>query len=283
MPNENNIQETVQNPSNWRYKLINAISLIVIGFGTGWLVGLSVTPVVSIIITSIVGVAATLLTVISGLKAWTPESEESETTDEPQKLNNSLNVTPIPIAIFIVGILLGSGLGVFARTHNWLGSQLFFEVKKWTDIGLDKKEVAQRLLDSEYPTSSMYSHSWSSSDLAAEIKKWTDAGLDKQKVAQQIFNYEYSKRTLSSETSVETPAKSPTGSESSTQPKSGVLFGAESDECDNLLTFTIDKLPGEIKFSAIPEIQELPNIVQEPEALKQVLEIICKISTKSRP
>ncbi len=101
-----------KNPKQeWHLMLFNAFSLIAIGLSVGWLMGLSVTPgVTSSILTSLMTVVVLLITVVSGLEKTTPDNE-------PQKWR----VSPIPIALFMVSLVVGSSLGVYARTHNWLG------------------------------------------------------------------------------------------------------------------------------------------------------------------
>lgn len=95
-------------------KISDGISLIAIGLGIGWLVGLSVTPgTTSIILTSIMTIVVLLITVVSGL--------EKETSTEEQKSYSKWKVSPIPLALFIVGLVVGSSVGIYARTHNWLG------------------------------------------------------------------------------------------------------------------------------------------------------------------
>lgn len=82
----------------------NSMSLIIIGLGIGWLAGLSVTPVIVSIIVALFGVIAPLIAILVGV---TPKNEQ--------------RINLLPIALLIVGLALGSILGIFARTHNLLG------------------------------------------------------------------------------------------------------------------------------------------------------------------
>jgi hypothetical protein len=82
----------------------NSMSLIIIGLGIGWLAGLSVTPVIVSIIVALFGVIAPLIAILVGV---TPKNEQ--------------RINLLPIALLIVGLALGSILGIFTRTHNWLG------------------------------------------------------------------------------------------------------------------------------------------------------------------
>lgn len=124
------------------------ISLIIIGFGIGWLAGLSVSPVVSIIITSIIGVSITLASVLSGLKSGAVQPEGAANT----QTSSDWNATPVPIALIILGLVIGSILGIVVRNWNLLGSDIRPEIQKWTDAGLKlpEEEIALRLFNREY-------------------------------------------------------------------------------------------------------------------------------------
>jgi hypothetical protein len=119
-------------------KYINLfISVWLTGLGVGWLLGLSVSPVLSIIITSITGLTAALITASSGL------GEKSR-----------WRVDPLPMAIFVTGIIFGSVLGLVARNQNWFGVDISTETKKWVEAGLNmsEPEIIQRLFDLRYPS-----------------------------------------------------------------------------------------------------------------------------------
>ena len=84
------------------------LAFIVIGFGIGWLAGLSISPVVSILLTSVVTLAGGFVGAFSGLNG--------NVSDGYKKVN------PAPLAFLIFGIILGSTIGILVRTHNILGS-----------------------------------------------------------------------------------------------------------------------------------------------------------------
>jgi len=130
--------------------IIKGLSLFIIGFGIGWLMGLSVAPVVSGILTTLLTAVMTLVGILSGIEGKRDESSE---TGQVPNLSSRWAVNPVPVAILILGILAGSSVGIFARTHNWLGGSgdISREVKTWTDQGLEQPNVAQRLFDAKYP------------------------------------------------------------------------------------------------------------------------------------
>lgn len=179
----------------------NNMSLIIIGLGIGWLVGLSVTPGTTLtVITSIMTVVVLLITVVSGLESKALENEHLK-----------WKVSPIPIALFVIGLVVGSSLGIYARTHNLLG--------------VDMEESRSNL----------------------------------PKVVESTL--ENSTRNLP-------------------DPTKTILFASEYDECERLQAFSVDKLPRKVKSSTIKEIRKLPSIIEKPERLKQVLEVVCSIWTE---
>ena len=207
------------NLSQNRVNVTNA--LVVIGFGIGWLAGLSVSPVLSIVMNGIIGLAAAIITVLTGLKEF-PTKEQSEssqgvqknlhTSDEQseppkgaqehQHTNNEQSeqekklwrwqVDPIPVALLVLGIFLGTNVGVWVRNHNLLGvdettalsqklknetSALSQELEKWSAIGLNREYVARRVFEAQYGYKG-----WLGGDLQTEIDAWVAAGeLNKER------------------------------------------------------------------------------------------------------
>ena len=137
------------NPSHNRSFWSTVIALLVTGFGIGWLAGLSVSPVIAMIISSLLATAAAVITVLSGLE--TSSSDPMNASKLRQFLG--LNVNPWPIALLVIGIIGGSVLGISVRTNNWLSPKapvaptVLEEVNQWVDAGVaDRSEVARRIL-----------------------------------------------------------------------------------------------------------------------------------------
>jgi len=121
-----------------------AIPLLITGFGVGWMVGLSVSPVVSIVITSVVGSAAGIVGGLSGLE------------EQPK-----WKINPWPIALLILGMVLGSIFGIQARTKDWFGTDVSDEIATWQATGLQMspEKIAERLFERTYPADSAQSSS----------------------------------------------------------------------------------------------------------------------------
>ena len=146
------------------------LPLLLVGLGIGWLTGLSVSPVASIIITSAVGAAAAIVGALGGAS-----NEEGQTTTS----TFSVNVSAWPLAWLVAGLVIGSSLGVIARTHNFLGQNPSLRI--WSNYGLVPNEniAVKRSLENA---------------IVAEIDFWSSnaVGLDKTQVAQRLLDLRYS-------------------------------------------------------------------------------------------
>lgn len=138
------------------------LALLTTGAGIGWLVGLSVSPVVSVVVSSVTGVVTALIALLSGVKLSGlngPQinfvEHESEATP-PQTRYRHWQVNPVPIAWLMLGLILGSSSGIWVRTHDLLSPHTQSlseeaEVARWEALGLKKEEVAARLFDRHFP------------------------------------------------------------------------------------------------------------------------------------
>ena len=215
------------------------ISMLIIGTGIGWLTGLSVSPVISAVITGIIGLSLTLVSVLSGLKQAAPSAEPQL----PPQLKSNWNLNPVPIALLIIGIVIGTSLGITARTHNLLGNQaaelnVSAEIQKWQELGLEPKELAQRFFDLKYPPPSV----------SAQIET----------------------------------ALQPQNNKTETHNKT-VLFFQTNNECRRLLSFKNDDKDFrlELKNTFLEFFNVLPDLIDDPEILKQVVEGQCRQCAKS--
>ncbi len=127
-------------------RLVATLSLAVAGLGIGWLIGLSVTPVVSIVITSITASAAAVIAAMSGVQRTDGDSGGGR-----RLFPFDLRVSPVPLALLMVGMMIGAPAGVMVRSQNLLGLDVRSEVKMWTDLKVPADDVAQRLFDARYP------------------------------------------------------------------------------------------------------------------------------------
>lgn len=157
---------SVRSRRHLQQKIVGAICLVVSGAGIGWLIGLSMSPVLHIVVAGILTVIAGAVTALTGLKASVPdeaniseehppkESESFVPSTPPERLRHRFDrrpVTAVPLACLIMGIVLGSSLGIYGRTQDWLGANPQTLVTKWRITKLPDDQIAKRLFDQLYP------------------------------------------------------------------------------------------------------------------------------------
>ncbi len=88
---------------------LQTLSILVIGLGIGWLAGLSTSPIVASIITSLVALGAG---VVAGLQVIQEKTEENTTATKKKYIDAR------PVALLILGIALAAPCGILARTYH---------------------------------------------------------------------------------------------------------------------------------------------------------------------
>lgn len=257
---------------------MNALWLLLIGIGIGWLTGLSVSPVVSIVITSIAGSAASFVATLSGL-----DDKPVEATNISKRQRFGWQVNALPLMMLVIGISSGAIIGITARNHHWFGSTVSAEIAQWTTAGIAESEVADRLFKQRYP-SSIYTMpytqtlSWIGGDLSTEVKRWTDVGLTKEEAARLLFAVEYPTSNGGSN-----PANLPT---KMTEQFGTLLYTAAiHSECESLLPLVAkgdyDNLQIELRTAGILSWRALPTIVTDTQQLAQIVEQVLCSDTSS--
>jgi hypothetical protein len=244
---------------NWLFY----ISFIPIGFVIGGLLGLSVSPVVSIAVTSLTGAAAAIVAGINSLN------------------KNSMRIDPWPLTWLAIGIGLGVFGGLYARNESLLGSNLSIELDKWEAEKFDRQEVARRLLELQYPYAPISQNSpWMTSfditatvALSSELQMWTAVGLDQTEVARRLFDTKYPSDTVSIATLGTKGVISPSRMLS---PLGTLLFTTTEEECNNLRARKGEELRKELTSSTNKPLQNLPKLITDTVTLEKVVnEVLC--------
>lgn len=154
-----------------------AACLLLSGAAIGWLIGLSVSPVVHLVVTSVLAVVGGLVSALAGLPV--AESESSDPAPStPRSGISHRRLTPVPLALFLIGLVPGASLGLTARTHEWFGADPRGLVNKWSATGLTEKEIALRLFDQMYPPTAAQKEGGKASDGGADtMSKRLTGGL----------------------------------------------------------------------------------------------------------
>lgn len=117
-----------------------AVAIVVSGAGIGWLLGLSASPVLHIVIASIMAIAGGVVATLAN-----PPGRDDAST-----MARTLGASPAPLALLLAGIAVGSGAGIYARTN-----EVFVRpravIDRWVNLGLDRVRVTDALFEQLHP------------------------------------------------------------------------------------------------------------------------------------
>lgn len=115
--------------------ITDCILLFIIGLCVGLLTGLSISPVIQTVLSSILGISIAVVSILSGLES------KSENSQNMKLFDYKINI--FPLTLLVLGITLGAIGGIYARTHDVLGqnSTVKVEIKKQ-----DKNDISSTVL-----------------------------------------------------------------------------------------------------------------------------------------
>lgn len=104
----------------------NLFAMAIAGSALGWLIGMSVTPVIRDVIIAVLAVIVGIMGLVSGTK-----NEEATEKSITNFRDYFLQVDLLPIGVCMFFLTLGSGFGIYTRTHEWLGLEPKEMVSRW--------------------------------------------------------------------------------------------------------------------------------------------------------
>ena len=263
----------------------NAVCLLISGLSVGWLMGLSVSPVIQTILTSLLTIVIGITSALAGISLV--QTQDSNADGTPAKRRPRVIFDPLPIMGLALGIAMGSALGVYARTNNWLGPKKNSFYEEWQDTGLTKEEVTRRVFDSLYPPTPDENKQESSSNISANTNsslsnKSSENSNSNLMSSQQNANLSQSKTekagaavtTKSSGNPPPAVVKTPP-LQSPNDPSLGVLFAVTFEQCKDLRVKEGDDLRREMAQSNEKELVRLAKNCRSEECLKQGVERVC--------
>jgi hypothetical protein len=125
---------------------IDSLFTLLAGLSIGWLVGLSVSPVLQVVVGSIVAG-------ICGIAATARASGESSEHESATPYQGVATLSIAGAVLLSIGVAAGSSVGLLARTHDLFGAVEQQEVNRWLKTGLPERAIYQRLFDHAYPPS----------------------------------------------------------------------------------------------------------------------------------
>lgn len=122
-------------------RISHAVCLLVSGIAIGWMVGLSVSPVLEAVLTGLLGVVASLLALLSGLP------EDNTRGDAGAKRLAGVRPNPVPVTILIVAVALGAIGGIYVRTRDLLGVGIVAQIRELEAAGIPRLEINRYILN----------------------------------------------------------------------------------------------------------------------------------------
>ncbi|CAK8712365.1 hypothetical protein GKODMF_03945 [Candidatus Electrothrix gigas] len=241
-------------------KIYHAISLVIIGFGVGWLTGLSISPVVAALLSSIIGAVLVLAAVLSGFSYG----------DNASLIKNVSDISPVPFALLMVGIILGTSSGIWVRTHNMLG---VISVEKQDNSFTKLQEELTQLKEQE--------------GTEEQKGKWEGLDIPLSDIAQRIIDKHYPKGGGVNKSAAASSSSSEKASKKDDITREGVLFSAENTAkpCETLQvimeTYPERDLRSQIEESSI-FFERISKNINSYSELKEVVKIICESNDEEK-
>lgn len=237
----------------------NCVCLFLSGLAIGWLVGLSVSPIIQTVLTSIIAVIVGISSTLAGIKK--PSLEDDQTQNKKERLLSE--VSPMPTMFLVVGLAIGASVGVYARTNNWLGLSSKNVVEEWAATGLKKEAIASRIFDTLYPPAQV---------VVTGSHESNDKQNDKKKTMRKD---EQGKINKQSSGLAPTVASMPPDNHYSVN-IAGVLFSAPSpEECDQLLSLDGDRFKRTLAQTKNEYLTKIAHDCDTNDCMKEGVNKIC--------
>lgn len=268
--------------------LSSLVAAGITGLAVGCLVGLSASPTVQAVLSVVMGSVAAIIAAISGIDEGAiskavdkvlPNDDRLENDDVAKGTSNRADLSsdrrsmnPWPLAIFVLFLLVGSGFGLFARTHNWLGSYAAVQEKAvWTELGFDENEVKDALYSQRFPLSGK-AQMLRLNSLEAELGIWESVGVSRTLAGNALLAHIYGPQVVSSPTKEEAVL-----GRQATHLQSGALVASRTDSCIELRNM-IDKYDVQTALSMSLEERWRPlSVISDTQSLELIIEIdLCR-------
>lgn len=122
----------------------NLLGLVLSGLSLGWLMGMSVTPVVKDVLMAVLAVVTTFLTAFAGI------SGNKQADNDNPIISRMKSFDAFPVGVFLVFLALGSVVGVLTRTNAVLGPSHRWLGKRWELDSAQQVRFRYQLLAATY-------------------------------------------------------------------------------------------------------------------------------------
>lgn len=246
----------------WHRQAIQGCSVAICGISVGWMVGLSVSPVVQITLNAVLGVLTAAVATVAGIQV----SATTENDDVPKPASGlaSIRVSITPIALFCFFTALGASCGVFARTNALLGGRAEIFTERWRGTGLSAVQLQQIYLRELYPSSEDSDHNESAAMEKEEKAKW-DEGQEKANRDGKNDKKGKAGHTANAQGS---------GTQARSNVNTAGLFSVSAEDCGQLFLLHGDSLRGRL-IALDPDLRTSLAICPGEECGEMAKEMIC--------
>ena len=261
-------------------RLLAPLSLLVSGLCVGWLIGLSISPVLQTVLTSVLALVTGAVSVLAGLSV-----ADGDGGDKPRR---RVKVTPVPVAMLVLGIAIGAPFGIHARTNLWFGPN----AKAASELtGIPEKEINRRAYEQLYPPATGADEA-PTGEAGGTVNPKGEAGEgpkgnENAAVAKQQAN-ENSSAAAGEEGQKKRPSADPQKKRENPRPApvarqpspaaSAGLFNEElpKNECDVLLSLRGPRLRQEMEQYNSKSKAVAASVSDDEKLLSMVREVICR-------
>ncbi len=126
------------------------------GLGVGWLIGMSVSPVLGSVVGGFVATLLAIVGILVGLDSpkAEPRRESGETREATTPTSPLHRIRPqidvLPLTCVVLSIIAGAVVGVYGLTHQWLAPNPHTFISKWQGVGLTHEQAVQLLVRASF-------------------------------------------------------------------------------------------------------------------------------------
>lgn len=245
--------------------IINSLLLFLSGLSLGWLIGLSISPVLHIVVGSIIALIAGIVGALTGLQYRSNESTEDVAELKPDRIRfNKIHIpiSPLPLTVLMIGLGGGASLGIYVRTNDFLGPDPQRFARKWSGTGLSEGKIQERLFNQLHPPLQP-----SPDSEETEISRDT-SDPSNSKLSETIPNIQTPPIRKGSPTQKSDIKKPPSQ-------YSATLFTTSVEDCDFIRLYHKEELRNRLETSTKPEIRAAAKKCKDDDCLEALKELIC--------
>jgi hypothetical protein len=208
---------------------------------------------------------------------------ESSSDNESKLLRSrksAILINPLPLTMLVIGLVIGSGMGIYARTNDLFGPDPQKFARKWSGTGLDEKKIQQRLFDQLYPPKEITEDSENVGETPAQSAASTDTSEQNSNTNNQSANSSAPPKSSGEKKNNPSKAKPPAprqrGEESPIAKQfSAGLYAITVEDCQLLRLKHGDELRTRLKALGDKRVTNLVEKCKDDDCLEAIKELLC--------